>query len=145
MIAHQADIHRIRDFNRFYTNVIGLVDRHVLHSPYSLSEARILYEIRHSENCTARTIKEMLNIDEGYLSRIIDRFISSGILKKKRSSTDGRAYLLSLTKKGEREFDKLNQASDVSVQRLIEKLSAQDLKELVSMMAGIQKILSQNI
>ncbi|WP_431215832.1 hypothetical protein ACQ86N_14930 [Puia sp. P3] len=70
----QKTISRIRAFNRYYTNIIGLLDRHILNSSYSLPEARILYELNHREGIQASGIIESLGIDKGYLSRILDEF-----------------------------------------------------------------------
>jgi DNA-binding MarR family transcriptional regulator len=133
----------IREFNRFYTNILGLVNRHVYESPYSLSEVRVLYEISRTPVCTAKNIKNALEIDEGYLSRIIDKFVRQKLIKKAQSSQDGRAYVLSLTGKGAALFDKLNKASERSVQSLVQHLNERDMRELISMLEGVRRILSK--
>jgi DNA-binding MarR family transcriptional regulator len=68
MKRDQELIDRIRSFNRFYTNIIGLLDQHFLDSPFSLTEGRVLYEICNTEDCSAKKIRENIVIDEGYLS-----------------------------------------------------------------------------
>ena len=84
MAEKQDPVAEIRSFNRFYTNIIGLLDKHILESPYSLSEVRILFEINNIGPCSAREIKNIINMDEGYLSRIVEKFVRQKILKKVR-------------------------------------------------------------
>ena len=64
MPHNQQFIDKIRSFNRFYTNIIGLLDQHFLDTPFSLTEGRVLYEISHTEVCTAREIRSKIDIDE---------------------------------------------------------------------------------
>jgi DNA-binding MarR family transcriptional regulator len=140
MIPKAVD--RIRNFNRFYTNLIGVLDRTILESPFSLSEARVLYELNHVDACTARDIMRRLTMDEGYLSRILDRFIREGLIKKIRSDSDGRAFLLSVTTKGRSQFVKINTASAEGIQKIISHLSEKQLEDLLLMMDQVQKLLT---
>ncbi|WP_315823885.1 helix-turn-helix domain-containing protein [Paraflavitalea speifideaquila] len=78
-------IHTLRDFNRFYTAILGIVNNHILESNYSLTEARIIYEVYNESGITARAIKEKLQLDEGYLSRMVARFVKQGIMVKNNS------------------------------------------------------------
>jgi len=142
MKKNEELIGKIRGFNRFYTNIIGVVDRHVLDSPYSLTDARVLYEISHTENCSAKKIRENIDIDEGYLSRIVDRFISKGIIRKSRSSADGRTHVIVLTPKGKKEFAKLDRNSSKSIYGIVEKLSKKECEELVDTMEKLRKLLA---
>ncbi|MCI0708033.1 MAG: MarR family winged helix-turn-helix transcriptional regulator [Ignavibacteriae bacterium] len=143
MPAQSHDINAIRKFNRFYTNVIGLVNDHILHSPYSLAEVRVLYEVKHTRNCTARQIMRAVTIDEGYLSRILNRFVQRGFVKRTKSRRDRREYFLTLTKSGEAKFARLNDASSKSVQAMVKHLSPLELRQLLTKMDGIQHILSK--
>lgn len=93
-------VHDIRAFNRFYTNVIGLLDQYILNSKYSLPEVRILYELYHTEGLTASEIITSLNIDKGYLSRLIRQFEKKKLVSKKSSAKDGRFSHLYLTAAG---------------------------------------------
>src|SRR5690242_21639893 len=104
MQHNQELIDRIRSFNRFYTNIIGLLDQHFLDSPFSLTEGRVLYEICNTEDCSAKKIREKILIDEGYLSRILDGFSKRGLIKKTPSSIDGRLRMIIPTEKGKGEF-----------------------------------------
>ncbi len=136
-------IRKMRSFNRFYTNFIGVVDRHILESPYSLTDARVLYEISHTENCSAKKIRENVEIDEGYLSRIIERFIRKGLVKKSRLKEDRRTRVIVLTDKGRKEFAKLDTGSTNSVHGTVEKLSQKEREELVGLMERIQELLGK--
>src|SRR5215217_619784 len=104
MTHDQEIIDRIRSFNRFYTNIIGLLDQHFLDSPFSLTEGRVLYEICNTEGCSAKKVRAKLMIDEGYLSRILDSFIRRGLIKKTPSPSDGRLRIIVPTEKGKQEF-----------------------------------------
>jgi len=134
-------IERIRRFNRFYTNQIGILNRHILDSPLSLSEARVLFEVNNQVSPTARSIMQTLDIDEGYLSRILQGFIKQGFLKKARNDNDKRSFVLTVTPKGKTMFMKINQASDEGISKMIVNLDESDIRDLVSMMEGIEKIL----
>src|SRR6185295_14888528 len=112
MKREQELIDRVRSFNRFYTDIIGLLDQHFLDSPFSLTEGRVLYEIRHTEDCTAKKIGEKMTIDEGYLSRILDTFRKKGLITKSLSPEDKRLHMIKLTEKGRKEFASLNDHSD---------------------------------
>ena len=136
-------IDQIRSFNRFYTNIIGLLDQHFLNSPFSLIEGRVLYEICNTEDCSAKKIREHIIIDEGYLSRILDNFVKRGLIKKTRSSQDGRLRIIAPTEKGKREFVNLNESSNILISHLIENLSAEERDELLTNMEAIRALLEK--
>jgi DNA-binding MarR family transcriptional regulator len=143
-MAHdQGLIDRIRSFNRFYTNIIGLLDQHFLDSPFSLTEGRVLYEICNMEDCSAKKIRERIVIDEGYLSRILDSFVKRGLIKKTRSSLDGRLRIILPTEKGKREFVRLNESSNRLIAQMIDKLSEAEQVELLNKMEGIRLLLEK--
>ena len=144
MTHTQELIDRIRAFNRFYTNVIGLLDQHYLNSPFSLTEGRVLYEICNTESCSAKKIRERISIDEGYLSRILDQFVKRGLIKKTRSRTDGRLWMIVPTEKGKKEFASLNDSSNRLIAQMIQKLSLQEAEELVEKMERIHELLSNH-
>ncbi len=141
MRRDQELIDKIRSFNRFYTNIIGLLDRHFLDTPYSLTEGRVLYEISHTELCTAKKIRANIDIDEGYLSRIIEKFIKHGVVRKAPAPEDRRLHIIVLTEKGKREFSSMNENSNKLISQLIEKLSEAERAELVEMMERIHELL----
>jgi DNA-binding MarR family transcriptional regulator len=141
MKQDQEIIDKIRSFNRFYTNIIGLLDQHFLDSPFSLTEGRVLYEICNTEDCSAKRIRENIVIDEGYLSRILDSFAKRGLIKKTPSPKDGRLRIIVPTEKGKKEFASLNGNSNKLIFQMVEKLSEQEGTELVEMMDRIQALL----
>ena len=143
MTANQEMIDKIRGFNRFYTNIIGLLDQHYLDSPFSLTEGRVLYEICNTEDCSAKKIRESLVIDEGYLSRILDNFVKQGLIKKTRSPKDGRLWIILPTEKGKREFAKLNDNSNRLIAQMVERLSEEKQAELLYRMEGIRALLEK--
>jgi DNA-binding MarR family transcriptional regulator len=142
MKQDQDVIDKVREFNRFYTNVIGLLDRHFLDTPFSLTEGRVLYEISHIELCTAKKIRSHVDIDEGYLSRIIDKFVQQGLVRKTPAVEDKRLHLIVLTEKGKREFSKLNENSNQQISELLSKLSESECAELVQMMERMRVLLT---
>jgi DNA-binding MarR family transcriptional regulator len=143
MTHNQEMIDKIRSFNRFYTNVIGLLDQYYLESPFSLTEGRILYEICNTEDCSAKKIREQIVIDEGYLSRILDNFVKQGLIKKTRSSNDGRLWIIVPTEKGRGEFARLNDNSNLLIVQMIEKLSKEEQADLLKKMDGIRALLEK--
>jgi DNA-binding MarR family transcriptional regulator len=143
MKSSQELIDQIRSFNRFYTNIIGLLDQHFLDSPFSLTEGRVLYEICNTEECSAKKIRENIVIDEGYLSRILDNFSKRGLIKKTPSSKDGRLRIIVPTDKGNEEFAALSQNSNVLIAQLIEKLTEEERTELLKKMEGIRTLLEK--
>lgn len=144
----KANLHdntqKIRSFNRFYTRIIGAVNQTVLNSPFSLAEVRVLFEIKHSENPTASDINRELELDPGYLSRIVRRFEQDDLLTKERSPLDGRAYLLKLSEHGERVLGSLEKASDKKAADLISSLSEREIASLLGSMDSIRSLLTKS-
>jgi DNA-binding MarR family transcriptional regulator len=140
-IMRSQEIQEIREFNRFYTNIIGLLDRHLLSSAFTLPEARILYELYQHQPCTASRLLAILKIDKGYLSRIVAQFEKKGLVTKRQSKEDARAAQLTLTAKGNQQFEKINEASIKQIQNMVTPLSTDQKKELLQHMHAIQDIL----
>jgi DNA-binding MarR family transcriptional regulator/GNAT superfamily N-acetyltransferase len=137
---HHVD--RVRRFNRFYTEQIGVLTEHLLQSDYSLTEVRILYEVAHRDSATAAGIALDLGLDRGYLSRILQRFQRQGIIRRTTMPHDARASLLSLTPKGRRIFRTLDARADEQVAALLGEASAQEQRRLVGAMQTIEEILA---
>lgn len=141
IVTKKSAIQNIRAFNRFYTDVIGLLNKHLLDSDYSLSEVRVMYEISVGKEVQASQIMTAMSIDKSYLSRIIRKLEKDGIVEKSLSEQDARAMSLSLTNEGQQLFNELNKASDHQINELIEKLNNEEIGELVSHMNAIKEIL----
>lgn len=136
-------VNAIREFNRFYTIVLGIVNHHILESDYSLTEARIIYELARAGGLRATELKEKLHIDEGYMSRILGRFVKDGILEKKQSKEDKRNYLLRLTVKGRKIAELINKQSDRQIAQLIGHLGKEEQDKLVASITQVKELLTQ--
>ncbi len=139
----QADtpVAAVRAFNRFYTQKLGVLDHHLLNSPFSLSEARVLYELAHHDDLAAKEIGIELGLDPGYLSRIVQSFDEKGLITRKPLPSDRRQVCLNLTAKGRQTFAKLNQSSQNEVAAMLAQLSADDATRLTQAMATIETVL----
>ncbi|HEX9215022.1 MAG TPA: helix-turn-helix domain-containing GNAT family N-acetyltransferase [Bradyrhizobium sp.] len=139
----EDQIAAVRAFNRFYTRKLGVLDQHLGKSPFSLSEARVLYELAHRDDLAAKEIGNELGLDAGYLSRIVQSFDEKGLITRKPLPADRRQYQLSLTAKGRQTFAKLNLGSQNEVAAMLAQLSASDATRLTQAMATIEAMLEQ--
>jgi DNA-binding MarR family transcriptional regulator/GNAT superfamily N-acetyltransferase len=130
----------IREFNRFYTRKIGVIDG-TASSPFSLAEARVLYELAHREQPTATDIRKELGLDAGYVSRILREFERRKLVTRERSKTDERQKYLSLTAKGRRAFAPLDERSNRDVAAILEELSPAARRQLVDSAQTIRSLL----
>jgi len=130
----------IREFNRFYTRRIGVIDG-TASSPFSLAEARVLYELAHREQPTATDIRKELGLDAGYVSRILREFERRKLVTRERSKTDERQKYLSLTAKGRRAFAPLDERSNCDVAAMLEELSPAARRQLVDSAQTIRSLL----
>lgn len=137
-------IYEIRQFNRFYTKVLGLFNNQILDTDYSLTEARILFEISERTECIANNLVQELNIDRSYMSRILRKFEREGLIEKKNSPIDSRKNLLFLTRKGEELLDKINNQSDEQVNQLFNGLTNSEINEIRNSMMVIKGKLDNN-
>lgn len=138
-------VSRIRSFNRFYTKILGLLNRHILDSPYSLTEVRILLEIERLKACTANRLIDKLEIDRGYMSRVLKSFESSGLIQKKDTASDRRKLMLELTEKGKRTLAELEERSSRQVESLVGHLNEQERQALIQSMNSIKSALLRGI
>ncbi len=135
-------VNRIREFNRFYTVLLGIVDRKYL-DDYSLAESRILYELYSSPGCSAVSISEKLRIDKGYMSRMVKKFIDGGLLDRRPSESDGRYYQLYLTDLGQSEAKGLIAKSNAQIEALIQGYDSDVCDEIYQAMDVITKYLGK--
>ena len=136
-------VEAVRRFNRFYTSKIGVLEEHLLESPFSLTEARVIYELAHRRELTAGLLSEQLELDPGYLSRILRSLRERGLVERRRSASDGRQALLFLTETGEQAFGELDADSRREVGALLTGLTAEDRRRLLGAMARIERILGE--
>jgi DNA-binding MarR family transcriptional regulator/GNAT superfamily N-acetyltransferase len=137
----ESRIAAVRRFSRFYTRQLGLLQESLVHTRFSLTEARVLYELAHREPTTATALAADLDLDHGYLSRILRRFGEAGLVSKKRTANDGRQNLIAITAKGRKAFAPLNKGSHHQVAELLGKLSPAEQARVVSAMATVESLL----
>ena len=135
-------IDAVRQFNRFYTQKIGVLHAGLLSSPFSLTEVRVLYELAHRERPVASELGKNLGLDPGYLSRILSTFKAKGFIDSKPSDKDGRQSILWLTEKGKATFAALNERARDEIGILLGALKESDQIRLVRAMESIQESLS---
>ncbi|HEX6339573.1 helix-turn-helix domain-containing GNAT family N-acetyltransferase [Umezawaea sp.] len=130
----------VRAFTRFYTRVIGLLDRY-LDSPYSATEVRVLFELAHRDRCEVAALRGDLGLDAGYLSRILNRFEADGLAVREPSPTDGRRQLVRPTEHGRAVFAALDERSSNEVAALLAEVPESDRRRLVTAMTTIRRTL----
>lgn len=134
-------IQSIRRFQRFYTKQIGLLNRKLFDGPFSLTEVRVLYEIHYREKPTAAQIARDLNLDAGYLSRILRQFERNGVLKKTQGTIDTRQNYLSLTTQGKESLAALEARQNKEIQSQLKGLSSLKQSQLLKAMNSIEELL----
>lgn len=135
------DVAQVRAFNRFYTRRIGVLDEAYLDSGLSLGENRVLYELAQIEGLTAKRLGEMLGLDGGYLSRILKRFESAGLIERRPLPGDGRSASLHLTLQGRDAFAGLNARSDAQVEGMVASLGEEGRARLAEAMSAVRGLL----
>ncbi|MCW6005064.1 helix-turn-helix domain-containing GNAT family N-acetyltransferase [Micromonospora sp. CPCC 205371] len=133
----------IRAFNRFYTRVIGVLGEGMLSTPYTLTEARVLFELAHRDSVEVVDLRRALDLDAGYLSRILARFESDGMVTRSRSAVDARRQVIELTDAGRATQAELDQRTNVQIGELIGGLGEADQRRLLGAMATIQELLGE--
>src|ERR1700694_1832111 len=131
----------VRAFNRFYTRKLGVLDQQLLKSPFSLSEARVLYELATSDNLAAKEVGIELGLDPGYLSRIIQNFDENGLVTRSPLPSDRRQFRLCLTAKGRQAFSKVDPSSQDDVAAMLATLPGGASGQLVRAMTVIERLL----
>ncbi|HEV2268837.1 MAG TPA: helix-turn-helix domain-containing GNAT family N-acetyltransferase [Steroidobacteraceae bacterium] len=139
--ANRGATDAIRDFNRFYTRQIGLLDQGFLGSPFTLTEGRVLYELAHRDSPTATDVARALSLDPGYLSRLLKKLERLGHVDRGRDAQDGRQRPLRLTKTGRRVFEGLDRASAQQIATMITALEPGQVGELVGSMQTVRRLL----
>ena len=140
--ADDAAVAAVRGFNRFYTNVIGLLRGKYLDTPYSLTEARLLFELAQRDTSEVTDLRRMVDIDPGYLSRILARFESDGLIARERSAADGRRQVIRLTGSGRDVVAGLDARSAEQTRDMLAGLRDDDRRRLLDAMRVITETLT---
>jgi DNA-binding MarR family transcriptional regulator/GNAT superfamily N-acetyltransferase len=136
------DTSAVRGFNRFYTKQIGILRQGYLDSPFSLSEGRVLYELAHRDRPTAAAIAKDLDLDPGYLSRILVKFEKLRLIARTREDHDARSTRLSLTRQGRTAFTTLDRGAEREVRAMLAKLATPERAALIQSMRTIERLLT---
>jgi DNA-binding MarR family transcriptional regulator/GNAT superfamily N-acetyltransferase len=131
----------VRAFNRFYTSRIGVLREGLLESPFSLTEARVIFELAQREATEVAELRRALNVDAGYLSRILARFAGDGLVTRERSASDGRRQVVRLTDGGRAAYRVLDTRSAAEVGALLSGLADDEQRCLVGAMREIRRVL----
>jgi DNA-binding MarR family transcriptional regulator/GNAT superfamily N-acetyltransferase len=135
-------VQAVRRFNRFYTHQIGVLQEHLLQSQFSLTEVRVLYELAHREDVTAKDLCRNLGLDRGYVSRMLRTFETHGWIKTAPSPGDRRCQFLSLTAKGHKVFDPLERRSSEEVAAMLARLSPKQQTKMITAIHDIESVLA---
>jgi DNA-binding MarR family transcriptional regulator/GNAT superfamily N-acetyltransferase len=142
--AADAAVAGVRAFNRFYTNMIGLLRGKYLDTPYSLTEARILFELAQREASEVTDLRHTVDIDAGYLSRILARFSADSLITRQRSAADGRRQVISLTESGRSVVAGLDARSAAQTRDMLGAVHDEDRHRLLDAMHVITDVLSES-
>ncbi len=132
----------VRGFNRFYTRVLGLLRPDLAGSAFGLTEARVLFELAHRDDVAVSDLRRDLDLDAGYLSRILSGFTASGLVAREKSAADGRRQVVRLTDEGRRAFDELDRLQADAIDTLLAPLDDVQRTQLVGAMGQIRRMLS---
>ena len=141
MPLSEAHIELIRSFNRFYTKQIGLLREGLLKTPFSLTQARVLYELGRNPGIRSASLVEELGLDPGYLSRLLKSFEEQGLIRRSGSESDRRVNHLSLTARGRAQFERLDARSRAEIGEMLSRLNGSQRERLVHSMAAIRQLL----
>jgi DNA-binding MarR family transcriptional regulator/GNAT superfamily N-acetyltransferase len=141
--AENDPVDAVRRFNRLYTRRIGVLEDGYLHSPFSLAEVRVLYELAHREQATATELSRALELDAGYLSRMLRKFDERGLLDRRKSERDGRESQLSLTPQGQATLEPLDARAREQVGALLAQLPEHRRRRLLSILSEVEELLAE--
>ncbi len=140
-VSLRESVDGVRGFSRFYTRRIGVLREGVLRTPFSLAEARVLFELATGAGTTAGALVGQLDIDAGYMSRMLGRFEQDGLVTRHRSEKDGRQRLLELTERGREAFGQLDARAREEVEAMLRPLPASERGRMLGAMHSIQWLL----
>jgi DNA-binding MarR family transcriptional regulator/GNAT superfamily N-acetyltransferase len=131
----------VRGFNRFYTRVLGLLRPDLAGSAFGLTEARVLFELAHRDDVAVSELRRDLDLDAGYLSRILSGFTASGLAAREKSAADGRRQVVRLTDDGRLAFDELDRLQAGAIDTLLAPLDDGQRTQLIGAMGQIRRML----
>jgi DNA-binding MarR family transcriptional regulator/N-acetylglutamate synthase-like GNAT family acetyltransferase len=131
----------VRGFNRFYTRVLGLLRPDLAGSPFGLTEARVLFELAHGDEVAVSDLRRELDLDAGYLSRILSGFTLAGLVAREQAASDGRRQVVRLTSDGQRAFAELDRLQAGAIDALLAPLNDSQRADLVAAMDQIRRVL----
>lgn len=143
MDLKDTTICRIREFNRFYTVLIGSLNKKFLGSDFTITETRILFELISDDGCKAVDLVNLLQIDKSYLSRIIKKFVQRELIKKTVDPTNKRFNIIILTEKGRETVNELIAITNLQIAELISHLELNECKEIINAVDTITRYLSR--
>jgi len=139
-----AEIEAVRRFNRFYTRQIGVLEEGLLASSFTLAQARVLFELGTRKRVTAGKLIDILGLDPGYLSRILQRFVDLRLITRERSNEDGRCSELALTARGRKAFGAIDRRSRNAIAEMITPISPARRLRLLDAMQTVERTLSES-
>ena len=131
----------VRAFNRFYTGRIGVLGERFLRTPHSLTEARVLYELGHRDVVEVAELRRGMEIDAGYLSRLLSRLEEQGLVARERSQDDARRQRVRLTEDGAAAAAELDRRSAAEIGGLLDGLGEERQRRLIAAMRVIGEVL----
>ncbi|HEX2105782.1 MAG TPA: helix-turn-helix domain-containing GNAT family N-acetyltransferase [Solirubrobacteraceae bacterium] len=140
-MAATAEVAAIRAFNRFYTARIGVLRDGLLATSHSLPEARVLFELGRRDAMDVADLRRTLELDAGYLSRLLARLEDQRLLRRERSPRDARRQRVALTGGGRAAFATLDERSAAEVGALLDGLRDEDRTRLLEAMRTVREVL----
>ena len=139
-----AEVEAIRRFNRFYTRKIGVLEEGLLASSFTLAQARVLFELGTRKRVTPGELIDILELDAGYLSRILQRFADLRLITRERSNEDGRRTELTLTARGRKAFGAMDRRSRNAIAEMISPIPLPYRGRLLDAMQTVERTLSES-
>jgi DNA-binding MarR family transcriptional regulator/GNAT superfamily N-acetyltransferase len=140
----ESNVGELRRFNRFYTKRIGLLNKGLLKTQFSLTQARVIFELAQQEETISTNLVEELDIDPSYLSRLLSAFEKDGLIEKLRSERDSRQRILKLTTKGRESYRDLDERANAEIMEMLLEISSEDQCRLLNAITAIQRILESD-
>jgi len=140
-MTDSALIEAARDFNRFYTNLLGVLNKAYLDTPFTLTDARVLFEIGSHDGIGAAALAADLHLDPAYLSRILKRFKAEGLVETEADQSDRRSQTIRITSKGQAQFEDFGRRSNAQLAERFDRLADGEPQSVVSAMQTIRSLL----